>query len=101
MLMCVVAQVTAYATIRAELPAGCHRTVYICDDGKDPGEDGTFLQCFYVQYACKLSLMQAVRTFQPCSAVVSRTYMPSEGRGREKGSTSPLMLQPKSSGCWT
>lgn len=31
-------QVTAYATIRAELPAGCHRTVYICDDGKDPGK---------------------------------------------------------------
>ena len=36
--MCCVSQVTAYATIRAELPAGCHRTVYICDDGKDPGE---------------------------------------------------------------
>lgn len=30
-------QATAYACIRAELPAGCHRTLYICDDGKDPG----------------------------------------------------------------
>lgn len=29
-------QATAYACIRAELPAGCYRTVYICDDGKDP-----------------------------------------------------------------
>lgn len=38
--MCIVSQVTAYATIRAELPARCHRTVYVCDDGKDPGEDG-------------------------------------------------------------
>ena len=46
MLMCVVAQVTAYATIRAELPAGCHRTVYICDDGKDPGEDSTVFPMF-------------------------------------------------------
>ena len=40
--MCFVSQVTAYATIRAELPAGCHRTVYICDDGKDPGKDTAF-----------------------------------------------------------
>lgn len=30
-------QATAYATIRAELPSGCFRSVYICDDGKDPG----------------------------------------------------------------
>lgn len=38
-------QATAYACIRAELPADCYRTVYICDDGKDAGTAGRLLLC--------------------------------------------------------
>lgn len=38
-------QATAYACIRAELPAGCYRTVYICDDGKDEGDAIHLLNC--------------------------------------------------------
>ena len=30
-------QATVNACIHAELPTGCRRTVYICDDGNDPG----------------------------------------------------------------
>lgn len=30
-------QATVNACLNAELPTGCRRTVYICDDGKDPG----------------------------------------------------------------
>ena len=31
-----IVQRTVLAALDADLPAGCERTVYLCDDGKDP-----------------------------------------------------------------
>ena len=31
-------QRTVTAALHAHLPQGCRRTVYLCDDGKDPGK---------------------------------------------------------------
>lgn len=56
-------QATAYATIRAELPAGCSRTVYICDDGKDEG----ILHCSFLN------------KLVPYPDIVHRLYMPPSG----------------------
>ena len=33
-----IVQRTVLAALGADLPAGCERTVYLCDDGKDPGK---------------------------------------------------------------
>ena len=32
-------QATVGAAITAELPPGCTRVIYVCDDGKDPAKE--------------------------------------------------------------